>query len=367
MFMLNLITPIRMTNLSYIIWNIDPEAFSIGSLSIRWYGILFGLGFLISQQILAWIFKQEGKPEKDVGTLTIYMLIATVVGARLGHVFFYEPMRYLENPIDIFKIREGGLASHGATIGILLALYIYSKRKKGQSYLWVLDRLVIVIALTGSLIRLGNFMNSEIIGLPSQSSTGVVFARDAVWVLDNDDAVEQVLIEENSSVSADKGYAPIDLTLRFASGDYSKDQLRKYLEQNVQNAFQHHYVAEHLKLPGDAIDYQLSKSEGKWQAKFLVWGIVRYPAQLFESISCILLFGLLLVVWYRKKQHLTHGVLFSIFLVVVFGLRFVYEFYKENQVAFEDGLALNMGQWLSIPLVIFGIGLFFYLTKLKKV
>src|SRR5690606_12203219 len=102
-----------MTQLIYIPWDFDPELFSIGPLSLRWYGILFALGFLISQQVLYAIFKKEGKPVQDVDTLTLYMVIATIVGARLGHVFFYEPQRYLEDPMKIFRIWEGGLASHG--------------------------------------------------------------------------------------------------------------------------------------------------------------------------------------------------------------------------------------------------------------
>src|SRR5688572_10476468 len=154
---------------SYIIWNASPDIFTLPipfidkELTLRWYGLLFALGFLISQQILYYIFKKEGKPEKDVDTLTIYMVIATVIGARLGHVLFYEPERYLSNPIDILKIWEGGLASHGATVGILFALWLYSRksykimsddgksvlkvtRRPNQSYLHTLDRIVILVA-----------------------------------------------------------------------------------------------------------------------------------------------------------------------------------------------------------------------------
>jgi phosphatidylglycerol:prolipoprotein diacylglycerol transferase len=187
-----------MNLLSYIIWNGSPEIFTIPipfldtQITLRWYGLLFALGFLVGQQILYYIFKKEGKPEKDVDTLTIYMVIATVIGARLGHVLFYEPERYLSNPLDILKIWEGGLASHGAAVGILFALWLYARKKNpGQNYLQTLDRIVILVALTGALIRLGNFYNSEIIGKPTHNDNGVVFARNVTEVLKGDESIKK--------------------------------------------------------------------------------------------------------------------------------------------------------------------------------
>ena len=112
---------------SYFIWNANPELFSIGSFSLRWYGLLFALGFIISQQFLYYIYRKEGKPVKDIDTLTVWMVIATIVGARLGHVLFYEPEKYLADPIQIFMIRKGGLASHGAAVGILLIIWVYCR------------------------------------------------------------------------------------------------------------------------------------------------------------------------------------------------------------------------------------------------
>jgi prolipoprotein diacylglyceryl transferase len=165
--------------LHYIIWDVKPEIFTLElfgmEFSPRWYGLLFALGFLIGQQILFYIFKKEGKPETDVETLTVYMVLATVIGARLGHVLFYEPAEYLRNPVDILKIWEGGLASHGATIGILFALYLYARKKKDQTYLWVVDRIVITVAFAGMLIRLGNLMNSEIYGHQTSLPWGFLF------------------------------------------------------------------------------------------------------------------------------------------------------------------------------------------------
>jgi prolipoprotein diacylglyceryl transferase len=249
--------------LQYITWDVSPEIIDTEYFSIRWYGLLFALGFLIGQQILIYIFKQEGKPERDVETLTVFMVLSTIIGARLGHCLFYEPEYYLANPIKILKIWEGGLASHGATIGILFALWLYARKKKDQSYLWVVDRIVITVALAGGLIRLGNLMNSEIIGKPTDVPWAFVFT---------------------------------------------------------------------------AVDQQ-----------------PRHPAQLYEAISCFILFGFLFWLWSRRKAKTPEGSLLGIFLIYIFGLRFVYEFLKENQVDFENNMALNMGQWLSIPAVLGGI------------
>ena len=166
-----------MSELTYLIWTADPDIFS-GFITIKAYGLLFAMGFLISQQILVRMLKTEApkgekfqkQAEKDVESMTIYMVVATIVGARLGHVLFYEPDKYLSDPISLFKIWEGGLASHGAAVAILIAVWLFARNHKNWTYLQVADRIVIVVALTGCLIRFGNFMNSEIYGLPTNSS-----------------------------------------------------------------------------------------------------------------------------------------------------------------------------------------------------
>lgn len=149
--------------LQYIQWNADPTLFSIGPLSVRWYGLLFASSFVCGYYIMFKIFKKENIPFLLLDKLTTFMVIATVAGARLGHCLFYEPEVYLSNPILILKIWEGGLASHGAAIGIIIALYYFSKKTK-RPVLWVMDRIVITVALAGFFIRMGNLMNSEIIG-----------------------------------------------------------------------------------------------------------------------------------------------------------------------------------------------------------
>lgn len=378
-----------MKYLTYIVWDPSPEIFNIGSWEMRWYGFLFALGFLISQQILFYIFRKEGKPERDVESMTFFMVVATILGARLGHVFFYEPEKYLSNPIDILKVWEGGLASHGAAIGILIAIYLYSnyliridfgkfevkKRKRiGQNYMWVVDRLVIVVALTGGLIRLGNFINSEIVGIKSSSDYGVVFARDAEEVIltagngnieeveardfKNSEANAQGTIDpsiEKESIAQGSIKHPVELELIFTRG-IDEAMAQKIIEDVVEPLFQQSQrLKKDLLLPGERINYTLEQNRGIMSATIIADGIPRHPAQLYESISSFLIFILLFLIWKRKKEQTPPGLIFGIFLIVLFGLRFIYEFYKENQVDFENELVLNMGQILSIPLVLAGV------------
>ncbi|MCB2204748.1 prolipoprotein diacylglyceryl transferase [bacterium] len=158
-------------------WNPDPELLSIGGLHIRWYGLLFSLAFLSSFSIMAWVFRREHRSDELLNRLFLYVFVAVVVGARLGHCLFYSPEFYLSNPIEILKIWEGGLASHGAAAGIIIALLLFARRTPGTSFLWVADRVSLVIPLAAIFVRLGNFMNSEILGLPTDMPWAVVFSR----------------------------------------------------------------------------------------------------------------------------------------------------------------------------------------------
>jgi len=160
-----------------IVWNVDPDILSIGPLTIRYYSLLFALSFFVGYNIIRSVFRRENKPESDLETLLTYMMIGTIAGARLGHCLFYDPIYYLSNPLKILMVWEGGLASHGGAIGILTALYIYSNKRPEQPYLWILDRMVIAIALAGLFIRLGNFFNSEILGIPSNVPWAIIFDR----------------------------------------------------------------------------------------------------------------------------------------------------------------------------------------------
>jgi phosphatidylglycerol---prolipoprotein diacylglyceryl transferase len=168
-----------MHNLLFITWDVSPEMFTIPGIHwpVRWYGLLFACAFLCSQWVMGRIFKAEQRPIKLLDILTIYIVAGTVIGARLGHCLFYQPEVYLPHPLDIFKIWEGGLSSHGGTIGIIIAIWVYC-RKTGESRLWLLDRIAIVAALSSMFIRIGNLMNSEIVGLPTDKPWGFKFMRN---------------------------------------------------------------------------------------------------------------------------------------------------------------------------------------------
>lgn len=359
--------------ISYIIWNGSPEIFSFSFFSLfdftlRYYGLLFALGFLITQQILYYIHKKEGKPDKDVDTLTVYLIVATIVGARLGHVIFYEPEMLWTNPLGVilpFQLSPfrmtgfTGLASHGGAIAILFALWLYSRKKNpNQNYLQVLDRIVILVCLVAFLIRVGNYFNSEIIGKPTDSALGVVFfnpvAERILFDQDGRNPVAKLEIEKDATrAKGENGRVPINLYLFFKPGT-TETQANEFILGRVRNQleFQNEFVEERSAM----LNYQVAlEPSGTYAGKVSTTGIARHPAQLYEAISYLLLFIILFWYWSKHKLNLPEGRIFGIFLVTLWGLRFVYEFLKENQVDFEDHLSLNMGQILSIPLILTGI------------
>ncbi|MFN6946241.1 MAG: prolipoprotein diacylglyceryl transferase, partial [Cytophagaceae bacterium] len=342
--------------LNFIIWDANPDIFAVGDHPIRWYGLLFAMGFLLGQQILIRIYKGEGKSEKHVETLTIYMVVATIIGARLGHCLFYEPDYYLSRPWEILMIWQGGLASHGAALGILIAIYIYSRREVGQGYFYVLDRLVITIALAGALIRTGNLMNSEIIGLETSASWGFIFVEDPRSYLAGHPIIDAVDFEHRDEKVQhhDILLSGVRMNLRFAEGT-NAEVIDEFIRFNLREMFRHPNIRDHLVLPESELNYDLQANIGSIN----IYGIPRHPAQLYEAMSSFLLFLLLLYMYSRKKEKLPHGRLLGLFIVVIFSLRFLYEFVKEAQVAFEEDMMFNMGQLLSIPLVIAGLFIFF--------
>ena len=163
--------------LNFITWTANPNLYD-GFVTVRWYGLMFAIGFLVGYEIVYRIFKHEGAPERWLAPLFFYVVIATVLGARLGHVFFYEWDHYSQHPGDILKIWEGGLASHGGTIGIIIAIFIFSWAVTKKSVLWTLDRLCIPIGFVGALIRFGNLMNHEIYGGPTDLPWGFRFIQN---------------------------------------------------------------------------------------------------------------------------------------------------------------------------------------------
>lgn len=162
----------------YIHWNPSPEIFTIPGIHwpVRWYGLMWALAFILSHYILSKVYKTENRKQEDLDTLTLYVMLGTIIGARLGHCLFYDAPYYLSHPLDILKIYEGGLASHGGAIGIILSVWLYVRKTK-ENISWLLDRIVIVVPLAGMLIRIGNLMNSEIIGKPTTLPFAFIFER----------------------------------------------------------------------------------------------------------------------------------------------------------------------------------------------
>lgn len=222
----------------------------------------------------------------------------------------------------------------------------------------ILDRIVIVVALTGALIRFGNFMNSEIIGKPTHSDNGVVFVREVTDALTYDPHdngwIQDLSYDKDNSREMLDGYVPITLNVFFNNKPSSEQAVKAYLGSGIKNVLVQ--ISEHIHQAADQpLNYSLEQKQGRYIAHIQTYGVARQPSQLYESISSLLLFIFLFIIWNRKKKETKEGVLFGLFLVILFTLRFVYEFSKENQVAFEDKMTLNMGQWLSIPFVIIGI------------
>lgn len=276
--------------LNFITWDINPEIFRIGSFAVRWYGLLWAIGIWLALVIVQKLLLYEKYPQAWVDKLFIYTVIGTVVGARLGHCFFYEwkPLAepvtflgitfkygnyYLTHPLELLAVWHGGLASHGGAIGIIIAIILYDKNVSKKGFIWVLDRLVIGAAVTGACIRLGNLMNSEIYGSATSLPWGFIFVR------------------------------------------------------NGQTEPMH-------------------------------------PTQIYEALYCLVTFAFTWWLYWKKEAYKKTGLIYGIFLLGIFGTRFLLEFIKLDQEAFESGMILNMGQILSLPFIFWGIWLVYNaLTK----
>lgn len=262
--------------LSYITWTANPVAFTIPGIDweVRWYGIAFALGFAIGGWIVWKIWKHEKLNEEWYDKLFFYVIISATVGARLGHCLFYDPGYYLSHPLDILKIWEGGLASHGGTIGIIIGIWLYSRRVTHRSMLWTLDRLVVPVGFVGALIRLGNLMNHEIYG----------HVTDVPWAFRYIDNLAYYM----------RGASPV------------------FTEPS-------------------------------------------HPTQLYEAFFYILTACVCMWMYWKRQDYKYSGLIFGVFLIGIFLSRFFIEFFKNNQEAFEEGMALNMGQILSIPFILAGV------------
>jgi len=261
-----------MQHLLSIHWDVNPELFSLGPFRIGYYNILFVLGFITGFYIVKGFFKRERLSPKILENLLYTLFFSAAIGARLGHCFFYEPEVYIIDPLRILKIWEGGLASHGGTIGILVGVWFYVKKYRPQygfSYIWLLDRIAVPTALAACFIRLGNLMNSEIYGVETTLPWGFIF------------------------------------------------------ERNLET-------------------------------------VAKHPTQIYEALCYLFTFFLLLWLYKKYLPKLKTGMILGLFLMLVFISRFFIEFIKNPQREFEQNMVLDMGQWLSIPFILFGSGLFIY-------
>lgn len=358
-----------MNILSFVIWTVDPAIFTIPftDYAPRWYGVLFALGFLLSQQVFFRIFKTEGRPEKDVERITGYMVLATIIGARLGHCLFYNPEYYLSNPIKILMIWEGGLASHGGALGILVAIYLFCK-KYNYRYLWILDRLVIVVALTGAMIRTGNLFNSEMEGTLTNSNIGIVYARATLDVLNYSEDIDNVRFEKGGDMQSDQaGIVPIMAIIEYRRGVKFELKDKMFVENQLKSILSRYTeVVEHVDFGEGPLAYRNYQKDGREIVEISALGKVRHAAQLYEAIYCVILMVVLYWLWNKKREILPQGFNFALFMIILWSLRFADEYFKMNQEAFEENMALNMGQILSIPLTIAGVILMMWIFRQDK-
>jgi prolipoprotein diacylglyceryltransferase len=292
------------------------------------------------------------------------MVGATIVGARLGHVFFYDWGYYKNHIGEILMVWKGGLASHGAAISIVLAMIFWSRRIAKKHPIWTLDRIVIVVALAGGFIRMGNWFNSEIYGAPANSSIETVFVEAGRATIERGygENIQSLTFDETGAVftTDSLNYPVLEAHFRFIG-----------LDKNQTVAYVNNYLAQILNatakdnaniLPYPDATAEIYTDENGAYASINVLGVPRYPTQLFEAAAYWLIFIILAFLYLKTNAKNRRGFIFGAFLIGVFGFRFFVEYYKEIQVSFETSMSLNMGQWLSIPLVISG----FYLMLTSK-
>ena len=307
-----------MTQTLAIVWN-PSEGIDLGFFMIRYYSLMFVIAFGLGWYIMKHIFVREGETIEKLDSLFIWMVLATLAGARLGHVLFYDWEYFRNNLLEIFlPVRFEpsfhftgftGLASHGAAIGIILAMYFYSKNILQKPQLWILDRIVVPVASGAIFVRIGNFFNSEIIGEATSSSFGIKFIRD---YFSPRDAVNATQIADPS-----EAYKAIATDPKFTT----------LLEQ----------------VPA------------------------KHPTQLYEAFCYIFVFAILFFLYWKTEARKKSGYLFGLFLVLLFSVRIVVESVKESQGGFESALGLlSTGQWLSIPFILIGFYFVFTAKSIKE-
>ncbi|MEC4113492.1 prolipoprotein diacylglyceryl transferase [Myroides pelagicus] len=299
-----------------MIWN-PSEGFNLGPITLRLYSLMFVIAFGLGWFLTKKIFDREGESTEKLDKLFIYTVLATLVGARLGHVFFYDWDYYKDHLFEIISpvrfspkfeiVGFSGLASHGAAISIIIVMYYYSKNIVHKPMLWILDRITIPVSIGGVFVRIGNFFNSEIVGHETTASLGVRFIRDK--------------------------FTPNQA--RQLTGLTDHNQAYNAIETNPQFA--------------EALAYVTPK----------------HPAQLYEAFGYIFVFIILYYMYWKTDARKHLGLLFGVFLVLLWTVRFIVEFVKDSQGGFEDVLGVfSTGQWLSIPFII--IGIYFWATAKNR-
>ncbi|WP_029448074.1 prolipoprotein diacylglyceryl transferase [Cellulophaga baltica] len=312
-----------------ITWNPNDTLFKIGFIQIKYYNLLWIAAFALGWYLMKKIFLKEKKTVEQLDSLFIYTVLATMLGARLGHVFFYDWPYYKNNLLEILLPIKGnpneailgfikgyeftgftGLASHGAAIGIIIAMYLYVRKHPGFKVLWILDRIVIPVAIGAFFVRLGNFFNSEIVGKTVEKS--FVFATK--FVRNSDDLPAYKAMQLTNAKTPNVAYSLIENNPKFAA------------------------IVE-------AIPY-------------------RHPAQLYEGVCYIFVFIILYYFYWKTDKKDKPGFLFGTFLVLLWSIRFFVEFVKERQNSLDESMELlSIGQWLSIPFVLIGLYFMFRPTK----
>jgi len=306
-----------MAPLLQFVWN-PSEGIDLGFFVIRYYSLMFVIAFGLGWYLMKRIFERENESLEKLDSLFIWTVLATLLGARLGHVFFYDWEYYRNNISEIllpFRFSPTfeftgfqGLASHGAAIAIIIAMYYFSKKVMKRPLLWVLDRVVIPVASGAIFVRIGNFFNSEIVGTQTNSSLGIRFIRD-----------------------------------RYTTRD----------------------ALTQTKLPNAKDAYHAIATDPKFET--LLQAVpAKHPAQLYEAICYIFVFGILFFMYWKTNARERLGLLFGTFLVLLWAVRFGVEYVKESQGGIEEYLGLfSTGQWLSIPFIL--IGLYFILNAEKPI
>lgn len=347
--------------LATIFWDF-PNHIPVAGFQLRFYSLMFIISFVLGQYGMQYIFKRENVNPKLMDSLVYWMIGATIVGARLGHVFFYDWGYYKNNLGEIPMVWKGGLASHGAAIAITGAMLYWSLKIAKKHPLWTLDRIVIMVALAAGFIRMGNWFNSEIYGAPANSAFETVFLEDARGAIMRGYAgsLQSIAFEATGETFATDSlhYPELKAQLRF--GNMSLEQVKEYTDNYLPQILNTRSIDRRNLMVAGGEECTVYTDEQGAYAEITVLGVPRYPTQLFEALGYWLLFIILALAYLKKGAGEKRGLLFGLFLTGLFGFRFFIEYYKEIQVSFEQSMSLNMGQWLSIPLV--AIGLYFIFT-----